>query len=73
MHAPLHRVIVGGTEEKYTIGLFSFMHGTLQIPEEFVDEQNPLQYKPFDNVAFLDYCSKGEVAVQRAIKDFCGI
>ncbi|KAL3511829.1 hypothetical protein ACH5RR_024546 [Cinchona calisaya] len=73
VYAPLHRVIIGGTEEKYTIGLFSFMHGTLPIPEEFVDDKNPLQFKPFDNVAFLDYCGGENVIAQRAIKDFCGI
>ncbi|CDO98087.1 unnamed protein product [Coffea canephora] len=72
VYAPLHRVIIGGAEEKYTIGLFSFMHGTLQIPVELADDdQNPLQFKPFNNVAFLDYCS-GDNITARAIKDFCG-
>lgn len=65
---------MGGTEERYSIGLFAFTHGTLEIPEEFVDDEHPLQFKPFNQQAFLDYCDVGEAKIPgAAVRDFCGI
>ncbi|KDP37166.1 hypothetical protein JCGZ_06222 [Jatropha curcas] len=51
LHSPYHRVTVkGNDEERYTIGLFTiFKPGyTIKAPEELVDEQHPLLYRPFD-------------------------
>lgn len=73
IYCPLHRVVMGGTEEKYTVGMFKFMHKTLQIPEELVDEDNPLKYKPvINNFELLEYCSENNIA-RGAIDGFFGI
>ncbi|KAK6127957.1 hypothetical protein DH2020_038307 [Rehmannia glutinosa] len=53
IYSPLHRVIIrGGIKEKYSIGIFSFIRGILQVPEELVDHENPLKFKPFNTFFF---------------------
>ncbi|KAI6681777.1 hypothetical protein NL676_035658 [Syzygium grande] len=48
LHSPCHRVMMSGHDPRYSIGLFSADRGTVQCPEELVDEQHPLLFKPFD-------------------------
>ncbi|XP_056162129.1 probable 2-oxoglutarate-dependent dioxygenase AOP1 [Syzygium oleosum] len=48
LHSPRHRVRVSGHERRYSIGLFSSDQGTVQCPDELVDDQHPLLFKPFD-------------------------
>ncbi|XP_022886798.1 probable 2-oxoglutarate-dependent dioxygenase AOP1 isoform X1 [Olea europaea var. sylvestris] len=72
IHAALHRVVIRGEEEKYSIGNFSFINGMLQVPEELVDGENPLKFKPFSHPAFLEYCKEGGPTMENAIKTFCG-
>ncbi|KDP37165.1 hypothetical protein JCGZ_06221 [Jatropha curcas] len=54
-HSPYHRVIMRGNRPRYSTGLFTaFKAGfVIKAPEELVDEQNPLLYKPFDHFEFL--------------------
>lgn len=75
IYSPLHKVVSrSGSEDKYSVGLFSYIQGTLQIPEELVDDDNPLKFKAFDNMEFLDYCKKqGQPSIPGAIKAYCGI
>ncbi|XP_030549999.1 deoxypodophyllotoxin synthase-like [Rhodamnia argentea] len=49
LHSPRHRVMMSGPEPRYSIGFFSADQGTVQCPEELVDEQHPLLFKPFDS------------------------
>ncbi|KAM3289869.1 hypothetical protein P3S67_018158 [Capsicum chacoense] len=73
VYAPIHQVIMKGTEDKYSIALFSFMQGTVEVPEELIDEENPQHFKSFDHFQYLKYCatycSKGE----DPIKAYCGV
>ncbi|KAF8034413.1 hypothetical protein BT93_C0651 [Corymbia citriodora subsp. variegata] len=48
LHSPCHRVMMSGYEARYCIGLFSSIQGTIQCPDELVDDQHPLLFKPFD-------------------------
>ncbi|KAI6681778.1 hypothetical protein NL676_035659 [Syzygium grande] len=48
LHSPRHRVRVSGHERRYSIGLFSSDQGTVQCPDELVDDQHPFLFKPFD-------------------------
>ncbi|XP_018726272.2 probable 2-oxoglutarate-dependent dioxygenase AOP1.2 [Eucalyptus grandis] len=48
IHSPCHRVKISGHELRYSIGLFSSNQGTVQCPDEHVDDQHPLLFKPFD-------------------------
>ncbi|CAI9757758.1 unnamed protein product [Fraxinus pennsylvanica] len=74
IHAPLHRVVIRGEEEKYSIGNFSCVNGMVEVPDKLVDSENPWKFKPFSHLAFLEYCKKGGPTImQSAIKTFCGI
>ncbi|KAL2516550.1 2-oxoglutarate (2OG) and Fe(II)-dependent oxygenase superfamily protein [Forsythia ovata] len=73
IHAPLHRVVIRGKEEKYSIGNFSLINGMVQVPEKLVNGENQLKFKPFSHPAFLEYCKQGGPTMESAIKSFSGI
>ncbi|GFP95368.1 probable 2-oxoglutarate-dependent dioxygenase aop1 [Phtheirospermum japonicum] len=73
IYCPLHKVTARGTKEKYSIGIFSFVRGVLQVPQELVDDQNPLKFKSFSNLEFLEYCKEGGAKMKEAIQTYCGI
>ena len=51
-----HRVIIDGSEERYSLGLFTFIKNVeIQVPEELVDDHNPLQFKPFHHYEYFDF------------------
>lgn len=67
----------GADEDRYSIGLFSIPKEgiIIEAPEEMVDEEHPLLYKPFDHHKFIDFVSSNAAAVTspNALKDYCGI
>ncbi|KAJ9561622.1 hypothetical protein OSB04_006782 [Centaurea solstitialis] len=68
-----HRVIMNGQEDRYSIALFTFKKGITEVPEELVDEEHPLRFKPFNHLKFIDHHSKSPIYVdERAMKSFCG-
>ncbi|CAA0839120.1 2-oxoglutarate (2OG) and Fe(II)-dependent oxygenase superfamily protein [Striga hermonthica] len=73
--SPHHRVTMEGNEARYSIAQFSFMDNlTVQTPPELVDEEHPLQYKPFDHLEFLEFYSREENRkLESAIKTYCGV
>ncbi|EYU24677.1 hypothetical protein MIMGU_mgv1a010266mg [Erythranthe guttata] len=76
IYSPLHRVVARGAEMeiRYSVGFFSFIGGILQVPEELVDNKNPLKFKPFNNLEFLEYCKNGGgPTTESAIITYCGI
>ncbi|PIN09640.1 Iron/ascorbate family oxidoreductase [Handroanthus impetiginosus] len=74
IYSPLHKVIAGGTKEKYSIALFSFSRGILQVPEELVDDdENKLKFKSFNHLEFIEYCKEGGPKMITAIQAYCGI
>lgn len=76
MLSPNHKVTLNkqGKETRYTIALFSFLSNKVQVPDEFVDDEHPLQFKPFDHVDLLNFyvTEKGRTS-QNIVKDFCGV
>ncbi|WCJ40731.1 2-oxoglutarate (2OG) and Fe(II)-dependent oxygenase superfamily protein [Euphorbia peplus] len=71
-----HRVTVDSKEARYSIGLFGFMEGLIKAPQEFVDEEHPYKYKPFDNQQFLTFYNSSTDPNKFEInnlKAFCGI
>lgn len=48
LYCPRHRVMMRGHEARLSIGIFSSVEGTVRCPDELVDEQHPLLFKPFD-------------------------
>ncbi|XP_059638667.1 deoxypodophyllotoxin synthase-like [Cornus florida] len=73
IYAPLHRVVINGKVERYSIALFSFVSEMVQPPEELVDDEHPLQFKPFDFFEFLQYCGEDGKNVKCPIRAFCGV
>lgn len=62
------------TNTRYTLGLFSFLGGTVEVPEELVDEDHPLKYKPFDNIDMIHFYASDEGKKHEyTIKAYCGI
>jgi isopenicillin N synthase-like dioxygenase len=72
---PDHRVIMSGTEERYSLGFFTFIRDLIiQIPKELVDDEHPLKFKPFDHFKYIDYYYTDEGKRSKCpIKDYCGI
>ncbi|KAF9603435.1 hypothetical protein IFM89_036136 [Coptis chinensis] len=75
LHCPPHRVTIStGDDVRYSVGLFSFNKGVIQTPEEMVDDEHPLLFKPFDHMGFrLFFCTKEGQMAKSAIKSYCGI
>ncbi|KAG6584273.1 putative 2-oxoglutarate-dependent dioxygenase AOP1.2, partial [Cucurbita argyrosperma subsp. sororia] len=69
-----HRVTMSGNRERYSVGLFSFNDGIVQIPKELVDDKHPQQFKAFDHQDYLRFYSteKGQSSPS-AIKAYCGV
>ena len=67
VYAPLHKVVIRGS-----IGLFSFMREKVRVPEELFDEENPLKFKDFDHLDFLEF-ARGRYKVNCLIDTFCAI
>ncbi|KAJ0076375.1 hypothetical protein Patl1_34374 [Pistacia atlantica] len=56
------------------MGLFSFISGTVNIPEEFADDTWPLRYKPFNHFRYLRFNSEAEPkGLPSTLKDYCGM
>lgn len=76
LHSPFHRVMMSGNEARYSVGLFSIPKGgsIIKAPEELVDEEHPLLFKPFDHVEFLKYyyTEKGQRDLF-ALRTYCGV
>ncbi|XP_021906538.1 LOW QUALITY PROTEIN: probable inactive 2-oxoglutarate-dependent dioxygenase AOP2 [Carica papaya] len=72
--SPKHRVLMSGKIDRYSLGLFSFNNGVLQVPEELVDQDHPLLYKPFDHLGLLRFYRTPEGSkAQCPIKAYCGV
>ncbi|XP_024980025.1 probable 2-oxoglutarate-dependent dioxygenase AOP1 [Cynara cardunculus var. scolymus] len=74
--SPNHKVTMDneGKETRYTIALFSFLSKPVKVPDEFVDNEHPLQFKPFDHVDLLNfYVTENGRKSQDILKDFCGV
>ncbi|KAI9161061.1 hypothetical protein LWI28_014086 [Acer negundo] len=71
-----HRVNMEGEEVRYALGMFAFLNGMIQTPEELIDDEHPLQYKPFDHQGLLQFYQsstdpgKGD---RNIMKVYCGV
>ncbi|KAF3450812.1 hypothetical protein FNV43_RR06901 [Rhamnella rubrinervis] len=58
IHSAAHRVVMEmGKKERYSVGLFAYHNGIIEVPEELVDDEHPLKYKSFDNFGLLSHFS----------------
>ncbi|KAK2651426.1 hypothetical protein Ddye_011282 [Dipteronia dyeriana] len=71
-----HRVHMEGEEVRYALGMFAFLNGIIHTPEELIDDEHPLQYKPFDHQGLLRFYQsstdprKGD---RNIMKVYCGV
>ncbi|KAL8500265.1 hypothetical protein ACS0TY_020029 [Phlomoides rotata] len=69
-----HQVTMKGNKPRYCVALFSFNYGTTCIPEELVDSENPLQFKPFDNFGMARFYLSGATSMtDSTAKAYCGV
>ncbi|KAL5574615.1 hypothetical protein UlMin_016314 [Ulmus minor] len=74
IHSAPHRVMMRGSQPRYSVGIFSYHSGTIEIPEELVDEEHPLQFKPFDHYGLLNYFATAEgPKIESSAKAYCGV
>lgn len=69
-----HQVIMKENKKRYSLGLFSFNSGMISVPQELVDDQHPLRYKPFNCFDYLRFTQTEESMNSKcAIKSYCGV
>ncbi|CAI0474482.1 unnamed protein product [Linum tenue] len=76
LYSPYHRVMMTGNEVRYSLGLFSVPKAGYMIkaPEEVVDKQHPLVFKPYDHAEFLSfYHTEAGRRATSALHAYCGI
>uniref|UniRef100_A0A6N2K4R0 Fe2OG dioxygenase domain-containing protein n=2 Tax=Salix viminalis TaxID=40686 RepID=A0A6N2K4R0_SALVM len=76
LHSPYHRVMMRGNAARYSVGLFSVPKAgyIIKAPEEMIDEEHPLLFKPFDHVQFLGfYYTEAGQRAPSALKSYCGV
>ncbi|KAJ0623810.1 putative oxoglutarate/iron-dependent dioxygenase, non-heme dioxygenase domain-containing protein [Helianthus annuus] len=77
IEAPYHRVIMQQNKDRYSLVLSSFIKDLkIEVPQELVDKDHPLQFKAFDHYDYIQYVSDTTVEGNRmkgAISSYCGI
>ncbi|KAM7255936.1 hypothetical protein ACFE04_011677 [Oxalis oulophora] len=78
IHSVCHRVVMSGNAAslRYSIALFSVPSSDYIVkpPEELVDEEHPLLYKPFTHDEYLEFVYKNEGwRHEFPLKVFCGL
>ncbi|KAI5337200.1 hypothetical protein L3X38_016469 [Prunus dulcis] len=76
LHSPIHKVMMNGNEARYSIGLYSAPKEgyIIKAPNEVVDEEHPLLFKPYEHAQFIAFCNSE--AGQRgpfSLKTYCGV
>ncbi|KAJ8756115.1 hypothetical protein K2173_024662 [Erythroxylum novogranatense] len=74
LHCPEHRCMMSGNETRYAVALFSFFKAgyIVKVPEELVDAQHPLLFKPFDYSEYLKFRQSKASLSQMPLKAYCG-
>ncbi|XP_047954044.1 2-oxoglutarate-dependent dioxygenase AOP3-like [Salvia hispanica] len=74
IYAAKHQVIMKADKPRYCLAMFSFNHGIINIPEELVDAEHPLQFKPFDNFELARFYLSGATSMtESTAKAYCGV
>ncbi|OUZ99667.1 Oxoglutarate/iron-dependent dioxygenase [Macleaya cordata] len=75
LRSPHHRVVMKGDDDtRYSIGLFGFSRKLVEVPKELVDEEHPLQFKPFCQMGLIKFLATEEgQKAESTVKAYCGI
>ncbi|KAK9054688.1 hypothetical protein SSX86_025767 [Deinandra increscens subsp. villosa] len=75
IESPNHRVMMAGDKERYSTGLFATIKDhIIQVPQQLVDENHPLQFQAFDHYKYMNfsiYTPEG-MSSKCPIKTYCG-
>uniref|UniRef100_A0A7N0RHN7 Fe2OG dioxygenase domain-containing protein n=1 Tax=Kalanchoe fedtschenkoi TaxID=63787 RepID=A0A7N0RHN7_KALFE len=75
IQSPNHKVTMKNREStRYSLGLFTFSNGEIKAPDELVDDQHPLQFKPFEHMGYLRafHAYQGPKS-ECPLKSYCGV
>ncbi|CAL1389344.1 unnamed protein product [Linum trigynum] len=75
VHSPVHRVTMSRSETRYSLGLFVVPKAgyVVKAPDEMVDEQHPLLFRPYDFVEFFKfYDTEAGQKSANALREYCG-
>ncbi|XP_050383498.1 probable 2-oxoglutarate-dependent dioxygenase AOP1 [Argentina anserina] len=68
----LHRVTMSANAVRYSVLLSTFHNGIITVPEELIDDEHPLKYKPLNHQDYL--ASQLALPTSRVcVKNFCGL
>ncbi|CAK9310439.1 unnamed protein product [Citrullus colocynthis] len=74
IESPTHKVMIRGNEDRYSLAMFGFSNGIVEVPKELVDQDHPLRYKPFDHIGLLHFFrSKEGFNSKSPLKDYCAL
>ncbi|KAJ3695336.1 hypothetical protein LUZ60_000713 [Juncus effusus] len=76
VHAPYHRIAVGGKVARYSSILFSVPgenDGLVQVIDELVDNDHPALFKPYDYNEYVRFCAVEKDKVEDKLVAFCGV
>ncbi|CAN6287300.1 unnamed protein product [Urochloa humidicola] len=74
VRAPFRRVAVGGDVARYSVILFALPGLEIKAPDELVDDEHPLRFKPHCNDDLMRFCiSRGTTRHEDKLKEFCGV
>ncbi|KAK9054687.1 hypothetical protein SSX86_025766 [Deinandra increscens subsp. villosa] len=75
VESPTHRVMMKGKKDRYVLGLFANIKDyIIESPQQLLDENHPLQFKPFDNYKYMNFYYTPEGSTSECpLKTYCGI
>ncbi|OAY46639.1 hypothetical protein MANES_06G015600v8 [Manihot esculenta] len=76
LRSACHRVMMLGDKARYSAGLFSGPKSgyVIKAPDELIDEEHPLLFKPFVHSEFLKfYNTEAGLRAESALKIYCGV
>ncbi|WVZ99686.1 hypothetical protein U9M48_044949 [Paspalum notatum var. saurae] len=74
LHAPFHRITVAGNVTRYSAILFSVPHDKVEVPDELVDDEHPLRFRPHDHNDFVCFCVSEEGGRHEdKLMAYCGV
>ncbi|KAJ0755484.1 putative isopenicillin N synthase [Helianthus annuus] len=75
MEAPVHRVMMEGKKDRFSMVVSSYIRDLeIQAPQELVDEEHPMQYKPFEHYKYIDFHTyQNSRKLRNPLKHYCGV
>ncbi|KAJ0006753.1 hypothetical protein Pint_30005 [Pistacia integerrima] len=74
IHPCCHRVTMSVNKTRFSLGLFTFLKGVTHVPDELIDEEHPLRYKPFSHREYHRlFKEHGKKKIQYSIEALCGV